>query len=172
MGRSVFRSRVWVFGDDINTDLLMPGHVMFSSTEAQVREIFSTNRPGWIDLVEQGDILVAGRDFGSGSSRPAARALVAAGIGCLLAESVNGLFLRGCIAFGLPAFGCPGIHSAVTEGDVVTVDTGAGTVSVPSSPAPLRLDLPPDELLDIMLSGGILPKLEQDQLISPPLKDS
>ena len=61
--------RVWKFGDDINTDLMLPGPLLTASEAEQARAVFSANRPGWIDQIAPGDIIVGGRNFGTGSSR-------------------------------------------------------------------------------------------------------
>ena len=78
--------RVWKFGDNINTDLMLPGSLAYASEDAQRRAVFSANRPGWVDLVQKGDILIGGRNYGIGSSRPAARSLRNLGLGCLIAN--------------------------------------------------------------------------------------
>ncbi|HUZ62633.1 MAG TPA: 3-isopropylmalate dehydratase small subunit, partial [Acetobacteraceae bacterium] len=78
--------RVWCFGDNINTDLILPGPYLYRSPEEQARAVFQSNRPGWVDQVGKGDAIVAGFNFGMGSSRPAARSVRACGVGFLLAE--------------------------------------------------------------------------------------
>ena len=60
----------WLFGDDINTDLILPGSAFLLPVEEQIKYCFSANRPGWSDLVKPGDIIVAGENFGVGSARP------------------------------------------------------------------------------------------------------
>src|SRR5437764_14616918 len=95
--------RVWKFGDDINTDLMLPGPLLTASEEEQRRAVFSANRPGWVDQVRPGDIIIGGRNFGTGSSRPAARSLRHPGLGPLSAESIKGLLFRTAVGFGFPA---------------------------------------------------------------------
>ena len=65
--------KVWKFGDDINTDLMLPGPLLFATEEEQKKAVFSANRPGWVDQVRAGDVIIGGLNFGMGSSRPAAR---------------------------------------------------------------------------------------------------
>ena len=101
--------RVWTFGDNINTDLMLPGSLLFATEDEQKRAVFSANRPGWVDEVRPGDIIVGGLNYGMGSSRPAARSLRNLGIAALVAESINGLFFRNAVNFGLVAFECPGV---------------------------------------------------------------
>jgi len=89
-----FRARVWKFGDNINTDLILPIQAFYLTPQEQTRFVFHANRPGWVDQVQPGDIIVGGKNFGMGSSRPAARSLKNLGLGCLIAHSINGLFFR------------------------------------------------------------------------------
>src|SRR5438270_761354 len=66
--------RVWKFGDNINTDLMLPGHLLTASEAEQMKAVFAANRPGWVGEVGHGDIIIGGRDFGTGSSRRGGRA--------------------------------------------------------------------------------------------------
>ena len=70
-----FKGRVWKFGDDINTDLMVPAIAMTKPAEERLKYCFSANRPGWVDMVKEGDIIVGGKNFGLGSSRPGAEVL-------------------------------------------------------------------------------------------------
>src|SRR5205807_10071008 len=98
--------RVWKFGDDINTDLMLPGPLLTASEEEQRRAVFSANRPGWVDEVRPGDILIGGSNLGTGSSRPAARSLRNLGLGAPIAESINARFFRTPVSFRSVAFVC------------------------------------------------------------------
>lgn len=160
--------RVWIFGDDVNTDVMMPGHVLYASEAAQTGALFATLRPGFVDEVGRGDILIAGRNFGCGSSRPAARSLVNVGIACLVADGINSLFLRNCVSYGLEAMSCPGVSAAFSERDIATVDMERGSVVNVTTGATLAGETLPRHLLDTMRAGGILPMLEAAGLISPP----
>ena len=113
--------RVWKFGDNINTDLMLPGPLLLATEEEQRRAVFSANRPGWVDQVQAGDIIVGGLNFGMGSSRPAARSLRNCGIPALIAESINGLFFRNAVNFGLLALECPGVRAAFAEGQTAEI---------------------------------------------------
>ena len=89
--------------------------------------MLSSVRPGWAEQVKQGDILVAGRNFGTGSSRPAPTLLRRLGIVAIVCESVAEIFQRNCVSYALPALDCPGCLEMTTEGDTVTVDLDNGT---------------------------------------------
>jgi 3-isopropylmalate/(R)-2-methylmalate dehydratase small subunit len=163
----VISGRVWKFGDDINTDLMLPGPLLFATEEEQKRAVFSANRPGWVDEVGTGDIIVGGLNYGMGSSRPAARSLRNLGIAALLAESINGLFFRNAVNFGLLALECPGVHEAFEEGQTAEVLLDDFTVRNPATRALLKVKRVPPMLLDLMTQGGLYPHLERQRLIQP-----
>lgn len=157
--------RVWCFGDDVNTDLIQPMHTVFKPVAEQHRYVFEANRPGWVDLVEPGDVIVAGRNFGTGSSRPAAKLLVDLGIGALIADSINWLFFRNCVNFALPALGCPGASATFSEGQHARLDLAAGEVENIDTGRRLRGVPWTPELLQIVAAGGLLKQLEQEGLL-------
>jgi 3-isopropylmalate/(R)-2-methylmalate dehydratase small subunit len=161
-----FEARVWKFGDNINTDLILPNAAFYLTPQEQLRYIFRANRPGWIDLVAPGDILVGGKNFGMGSSRPAARNLKNLGISCLVAESINGLFYRNCVNFAFPAMECSGVEDIFDEGDTAEVDFDAGTVRNVATGASLPARRIPRELLAIVEAGGIFDLLEKEGAIA------
>jgi 3-isopropylmalate/(R)-2-methylmalate dehydratase small subunit len=161
-----FEARVWKFGDNINTDLILPNAAFYLTPQEQLRYIFRANRPGWVDLVAPGDILVGGKNFGMGSSRPAARNLKNLGIACLVAESINGLFYRNCVNFAFPAMECSGVEAIFDEGDTAEVDFDAGTVRNVATGASLPARRIPRELLAIVEAGGIFDLLEKEGSIA------
>lgn len=120
--------RVWIFGDEINTDLIFPHSALGVSPEAQCLLCMSDNRPGWAEQVKPGDILVAGKNFGTGSSRPGAAILKRLGLAGMVADSYNGLFYRNCIGYGFAAMTAEGVSSMFEEGDIAEVDYAEGTV--------------------------------------------
>ena len=161
------RGRVWTFGDNINTDLMLPGSVLYSSPEQQARAVFMNNRPGWVDQVRQGDAIVGGFNYGMGSSRPAARSLRLCGVGFLLAETINGLFFRNAVNYGLLACECPGVSTAFEEGDTAELDIDVWSVRNPRTGRTLPVSPVPQQLLAMMLGGGVYPVLEREGLIAP-----
>ena len=166
-GGMVFRGRVWLTGDNINTDLILPIQAYYLPIEEQASWVFSANRPGWAAQVRQGDILVAGRNFGMGSSRPAARSLKNLGLACLVADSINGLFCRNAVNFAFPALEAPGVAGMFQEGEVAEVSFEDFSVSRAAGRAGLpTLPMPP-QLLRILKAGGIYPLLEGLGKIAP-----
>ena len=162
-----FTARVWKFGDNINTDLILPILAFYLTPQEQTRFVFKANRPGWVDLVQPGDIIIARDNFGMGSSRPAARSLKNLGLGCVVANSINGLFFRNCVNFAFPAMECPGVFDAFTEGDIAEVDFDTGSVRNKTTNKELKGVTLPPKLLDLLKAGGIYPLLEKEGLIAP-----
>ena len=163
-----FKAKIWKFGDNINTDLILPSPASMLPVAEQARFVFQANRPGWVDLVQPGDILVGGRSFGMGSSRPAARSLRNLKIACLVAESLNGLFFRNCVNYAFPAMVCAGVSTLFEEGDIAEVDFEEKTVkNVTKGTFLMAKGLPP-ELLEIVKAGGIYPLLAKEGAIVMP----
>jgi 3-isopropylmalate/(R)-2-methylmalate dehydratase small subunit len=161
-----FTGRIWKFGDNINTDLILPNVAFYLTPEEQLKFVFRANRPGWVDLVQPGDILVGGKNFGMGSSRPAARNLKNLGLACLVAESINGLFYRNCVNFAFPAMECSGIEGLLDEGETAEVDFDTGIVRNSRTGAENTGKMIPPQLVKIVAAGGIFALLEQEGAIA------
>ena len=156
----VIKGRAWLFGEDnLNTDLMMPQTVFGKSLDEQVRQVFATYRPGWVDEVRAGDVLVGGRNFGTGSSRPASLLLKRLGIAAVVAETLNGLFYRNSINYALPAMECPGIRDLVGEGDVLRLEVATGAVENLTRNGRCAGTKMPEFLQAIVRSGGIMERL-------------
>jgi 3-isopropylmalate/(R)-2-methylmalate dehydratase small subunit len=160
-----FTGKTWKFGDNINTDLILPGRAQLFTEAEQLRCVFEANRPGWVDEVAKGDVLIGGYNFGMGSSRPAARSLRNTGLSCMVAESINGLFYRNCVNWGFLALECEGIFKAFKEGDRAIVSFIDFTVKNSRTEEILQGRSVPDVLLSTMKAGGVLPLLEAEGLI-------
>jgi 3-isopropylmalate/(R)-2-methylmalate dehydratase small subunit len=158
--------RVWKFGDDINTDLIIPGFAILLPREEQPQHCFSANRPGWVNEVQAGDVLLAGRNFGVGSGRAIGDVFVQLGITCVVAESFNGLGLRNCINVGLPSLPCSGILGAFNEGDVAEVDWTSGAVRNVTQDRALQGQPLPSALQNIVTAGGVEAMLRADGYLS------
>jgi 3-isopropylmalate/(R)-2-methylmalate dehydratase small subunit len=159
----VVQGRVWMFPEDnINTDLMMPQTVFAKPLDMQLRSVFATYRPGWVDEVRPGDIIVGGRNFGTGSSRPGSLLLKHLGIVALVAETINGLFYRNCINYALPALECAGVRDFVTEGEVMRIDFAAGTVENLTQNTARNAAPMPAFLQAIVRAGGIRERLKAE----------
>lgn len=163
---TAIKGRIWKFGDNINTDLMMPNVAYDHPPSEQPKFVFSANRPGWSSEVRPGDIVVGGANFGTGSSRPAAKQIAALGVAVLVAESINGLFLRNCVNFGLPAFSCIGVCSAFEEGDIAIVDYAHCAIANERTGQSLSGKRLPESRISLTLSGGIVPLLRREGYLS------
>jgi 3-isopropylmalate/(R)-2-methylmalate dehydratase small subunit len=157
--------RAWVFGDSIDTDAMYPGFAMKLPIPEAAQHVFYDLRPGWTEQVRPGDIVVAGRNFGIGSSRPVAALMRQLGVTALVAEEFNSLFLRNSINNGLPALTVPGVRGLVQEGDQVTVDLAEGWLEAGGR----RVTVPPlpRMVLDILDAGGLRARLTADGYLRP-----
>lgn len=148
---------MWRFGDDISTDLLAPGAYALDPLEVRRLHTLESVDPRFAREVEPGDVVVAGRNFGCGSSRETApEGLLALGVGCVVAGSFARLFLRNAVAIGLPVLPCPGAPEAFEPGDAIEVDLAAGTVRNPTTGVEVRGEPLPEEMREILAAGGIL----------------
>ncbi len=165
MFQNVINGKVWKFDDNISTDLIMPGFAALSnpdmSPEESSKYCMYSNRPGWADQVSKGDVIVAGKNFGCGSSRPGSKVLKTLGISLVVCESMSRLFFRNSINLGLAVMTCPGIHEFFEEGDILEADLYTGiiknlTTGKTITGDPLPGNSPPSEILQ---AGGIIPML-------------
>lgn len=149
----VFRGRVWKFGDSIETDAINP-YYKYPTMEELKQHTMETYRPEFPREVKPGDIMVAGRNFGCGSSRPGL-VLREVGIAAIVAESVARLFLRNSISRAIPIFVAPGVTGIVGDGESLEVDYPAGVVRNPESGATVPLRKYPQAIEEIFECGGL-----------------
>jgi len=158
----VLRGRVWKFGDSIETDAINP-YYRYPTMEELKLHTMEAYRPEFPQEVRPGDILVAGRNFGCGSSRPGL-VLREVGIAAIVAESVARLFLRNSIDRAIPIFIAPGITGIVNDGETLEVDYPHGIACNGGTGAsvPLR-KFPP--LIEEIFSAGGLPEYAYERYI-------
>lgn len=156
-------ARAWVFGDDVDTDQIIAGRYLVKADPRELaRHVMEAIDPKFASKVRQGDVIVAGRNFGCGSSREhAAIALKAAGISAVVAESFARIFYRNAINQGLPAVVCKGVRKGFKSGDSVEVDLEAGEVRNLTTGKTFRFQPMPDFVMRILRAGGMLPYLKQ-----------
>lgn len=158
--RQLLRGRVWKFGHDISTDLLAPGAYAVAPLEERKRHVLEAVRPEFAREVRPGDVVVAGRNFGCGSSRETApEGLQALGVACVLAESFARIFFRNAVALGLPVLPCPGVWELFEDGDQAEVVVADAWVRNPRTGRELRGQPLPPVMVDILQAGGILERL-------------
>ena len=164
-----FRGRVWTFGDDISTDHIIAGKYL-GTTDPKVfaEHAFESVDAEWSKKVNQGDIIVAGDNFGCGSSREQAPlALKTLGISAILANSFARIFFRNAINIGFPVIECQGLRKRVETGDMVDLDLSRGEVRLPRGEIVWFKALPPN-VLEILEAGGLVPKLKRELAAKPP----
>jgi len=154
-----FTGRVWVFGDSLDTDAMYPGFAIKMDPPEAAKHVFYQVRPGWTDEVSAGDIVVAGKNFGIGSSRPVSALFIELGVAGLVAEEFNSLFFRNAINAGLPAMTLPDATGIFSDGDVGAFDLGDGTWRNETTGASGTVAKLPDMMLDIIASGGVMRRL-------------
>lgn len=152
------RGRAFVFGDNIDTDLLAPGPYMRESAEVLASHCLEAIDPDFAGEVKRGDIVVGGDSFGIGSSREqAVQSLVVLGVGAIVAKSFARIFFRNALNFGLPALACPDLQAE--RGDDLEVRPMDGVVINHSSGQQYACEKIPPELMDIVNVGGMMPWL-------------
>jgi 3-isopropylmalate/(R)-2-methylmalate dehydratase small subunit len=161
----VYTGRVWKFGDLINTDLIMPSKAFRMPRAEQHTLCFEAVRPGWAQQVRPGDIIVAGENFGMGSSRPIGDVMRAAGIVAVIAESINGLAMRTCVNSSLPAISCPGVSGLFEDGDIARIDFLAGKVENVTRGKSIQTHPLAPLLAEIVAAGGVIPMLIKEGYI-------
>jgi 3-isopropylmalate/(R)-2-methylmalate dehydratase small subunit len=158
------KGKTWCFGDGISTDLLSPGQYALDSLEARKPHTLESVNPRFAAEVQPGDVVVAGRDFGCGSSRETApENLKSLGVACVVADSFARLFLRNAVAVGLPVVPCAGVSTAFSPGSVIEVDLATGEVHNIETGAVLRGEPLPEAMRRILSAGGMLAILESDR---------
>ena len=157
------RGTVYTFGDEVNTDVITPSDYFGEPIEVMAEHIFEPERPNFVEEFEEGDVVVAGEHFGSGSSRESAPAAIqTAGLGAVVAESFSRIFYRNAIAIGLPAVTCPGVTDLFTEGDEAEIDLDAGVVRNLTTGEELDAEPLPAAIQDIFDQGGLIEQYRND----------
>lgn len=154
----VIRGRVWKFGDNINTDLIIAGKYKLSITNIDElsKHAMEALIPGFAEKVKKGDIIVAGKNFGCGSSREQAPLVLKhIGIGAVIAESFARIFYRNAINIGLPALECKEVHR-ISDGDILEVDLSGGTIKNVTKGEVYMVKPIPPSLLEILVEGGLV----------------
>ncbi|RLI77871.1 3-isopropylmalate dehydratase small subunit [Archaeoglobales archaeon] len=160
--QSTVEGRVWKFGDNIDTDIICPGSYMHLPAKDILPFAFKAVRPGFYSAVQEGDVIVAGKNFGIGSSRECAAAVLKEmGIGACVVDSVGRIFFRNCIALGIPVIVHKNISKHFNEGDHIKIDLETGKVTNTSMGIELEVSPLPQSLIQIVRSGGLRPLIRK-----------
>jgi len=151
-------ARAWVFGDDVDTDQIIAGRYLVKLDPLELaKHVMETADPKFASEVRKGDVIIAGRNFGCGSSRERAPlALKAAGVSAVVAESFARIFYRNAINLALPVLTSAGVHKGFKTGDRVRVDVRSGKVHNLSTGKVFKAEPLPDFLSEIIRVGGLL----------------
>ncbi len=154
--KGVYRGKAWAFGDNVDTDQIIPAEYLITMDSAELaKHAFEKARPEFAKGVRRGDIVVAGRNFGCGSSREhAPRALIGAGVSCVVAKSFARIFFRNSINIGLPVVEAD--FSAPT-GDVIRVSLEEGIVEDERTGERASFSGYPPFILMLIEKGGLIP---------------
>jgi len=149
--------KAWKFGDDINTDVITPGRYTVTTDKKRLGEIaFIEYRPEFGKNVKEGDIIVAGNNFGCGSSREHSPvAIKAAGISAVIAKSFARIFFRNSINIGLPLFVSEDADK-IDDGDIVEIDFKTGEIRDKSKGITIKVKPLPDFMQKIVDKGGLV----------------
>ncbi len=158
-------AQAWVFGDDITTDDIITGRYLVKRDPKELaKHVMEAVDPEFASKVKKGDVVVAGKNFGCGSSREHAPiALKAAGISAIVAESFARIFYRNAINQGMSAVISKGAHRGFSNGDGIGVDIRRGRVLNIRTKKTFKADPLPDFLMKILSSGGLLQYLKRSR---------
>ena len=150
--------RAWVYGDNVDTDVIIPARYLVTSDPAVLAQhAMEDIDPTFAGAVRPGDVIVAGSNFGCGSSREhAPLAIKGAGIAAVIANSFARIFYRNAINIGLPIFECPEAAAAISAGDRVAVDLLRGQVRDLTTGQTFQAQPYPESILRIIAAGGLI----------------
>ncbi len=161
MTDKVSNGRAWVFGDNIDTDVLAPGRYMKGPVEEAAVHCLESVDPDFAGQVAPGDFVIGGGNFGLGSSREqAAQVLRILGVAAVIAKSFGGIFYRNAFNLGLLAVICPDTDH-IGAGDRLALDAEAGSLRNLNSGARYPCEPVPAHLLALIADGGLIPQLER-----------
>ncbi len=150
---------VWKYGDNVDTDVIIPARYLnMSKAEELAQHCMEDIDANFARAVKPGDIIVAGENFGCGSSREhAPLAIKGAGVSCVIAKSFARIFYRNAINIGLPILACPEAVAGAQPGDALMVDLEAGTITNTRTGAIYRTSPFPPFIMGIIQAGGLVP---------------
>lgn len=150
-------------GEHIDTDAIIPARFLVTSDAKELgANCMAGLEPDWVKRVKPGDIMVAGRNFGCGSSREhAPLAIKCAGVSCVIAETFARIFYRNSINIGLPIIECPEAAKAIAAGDEVEVDFDSGVITDKTTGQSFQGQAFPEFMQKIITAGGLVNYINQ-----------
>ena len=162
--RDVIEGRVWTLGRDVDTDQIISGkYLTIIDPNVLKTKVLEIGLPEFASQCAPGDILVAGENFGSGSSREhAPQALRAAGVGAVVADSFARIFFRNSINLGIPTIEAPGVRAIFDKWDTARIEMRAGRITNLRSQASISFPPLPAHLIDLLEVGGLVEKVRKE----------
>ena len=159
------QGRVFKYGDNVDTDVIIPARYLNTSDARELaRHCMEDLDAGFAVAVRPGDILVAGRNFGCGSSREhAPLAIKASGVACVIAVTFARIFYRNALNIGLPILECPEAAAAIAAGDTVAVDLGDGVIVDETAGRTFRAESFPPFMQELIAAGGLAAYMRGDR---------
>jgi 3-isopropylmalate/(R)-2-methylmalate dehydratase small subunit len=156
----IIKGKAWKFGDSIDTDIIIPARYLILPLDEMKWKTMEPLRPDFSAKFEKGGIIVAGKNFGCGSSREQAPAVFKAlGVSAIIADGFARIFFRNAINLGIPLIECRGISQQIEEGDMVEADLSTGTIRLTGKESKFSGSRLPDFLLEIIEDGGLVKNL-------------
>jgi 3-isopropylmalate/(R)-2-methylmalate dehydratase small subunit len=154
----IFKGKVWKFGDNIDTDAIIPARYLNTSDPRELAaHCMEDADPNFIVRMKAGDIILGGENFGCGSSREHAPiAIKAAGISCVVAKSFARIFYRNAFNMGLPIFESKELCDAITAGETITVDSAKGIITVSKDNKTFTIHPIPPFMEQLIADGGLM----------------
>jgi 3-isopropylmalate/(R)-2-methylmalate dehydratase small subunit len=157
--------RVWKFGSDIDTDAIIPARYLNQSDPKELaKHVMEEERPEFLRGVKKGDLLLADKNFGCGSSREhAPLALKAAGVSCIIAKTFARIFYRNSLNLGLPLLECPEASEGIKDGDQVRVNLNTGEIFDLTQNRKFHANPIPAFMQNLLKDGGLIPHLRKQK---------
>ncbi|MHB1042188.1 MAG: 3-isopropylmalate dehydratase small subunit [Eubacteriales bacterium] len=155
---TTLKGRAWKFGSDVDTDAIIPARYLNTSDPDELAShCMEDADPSFPDKVKAGDVIVAGKNFGCGSSREHAPiAIKAAGVSCVIAKTFARIFYRNAFNIGLPIFEAPAAAEEISEGHEVEVDAATGVITDITTGKTYRATPVPPFMQQIIAAGGLI----------------
>jgi 3-isopropylmalate/(R)-2-methylmalate dehydratase small subunit len=159
-------AKAWTFNDNLNTDEIIPARYNITIDEKELaKNVFCEIKPDFPSLVQPGDVVVGGQNFGCGSSREHAPiAIRGSGVKCVIAASFARIFFRNAINIGLPILECAEAANRIQEGDDIEVDLSTGLINNRSRDEVYQAAALPEFVLKIVAAGGIVAFLQTNDI--------
>ena len=156
------KGKVFKYGDNVDTDVIIPARHLNTSVPTELAaHCMEDIDPHFAEAASAGDMIVAGRNFGCGSSREhAPLAIKASGIACVIAESFARIFYRNALNIGLPILECPAAARAISASDEVSVDLEAGEITDHTTGQTFQAEPFPPFMMDLVAAGGLVAYLK------------